>query len=140
MITHMTQVGTVFAPVADQNRALEFYVGRLGFEKVGDFEYGGGLRWVEVAPPGSAIAIALVPPGEGVSRGGDVTRCAIASEDVEAAHAVLAAAGVEVDEAIGREGTSRPGLVAPDTTIPDPVPAQFGFRDPDGNRFLVVQG
>jgi hypothetical protein len=31
--THITAVGTVIIPVSDQDRALEFYVGKLGFEK-----------------------------------------------------------------------------------------------------------
>jgi catechol 2,3-dioxygenase-like lactoylglutathione lyase family enzyme len=31
--THITGVGTVGVPVTDQDRALEFYVGKLGFEK-----------------------------------------------------------------------------------------------------------
>ena len=30
--THITGLGTVAVPVTDQDRALEFYVGRLGFE------------------------------------------------------------------------------------------------------------
>jgi catechol 2,3-dioxygenase-like lactoylglutathione lyase family enzyme len=37
----ITQVATVFVPVSDQDRALEFYVDRLGFEKRVDFSYGG---------------------------------------------------------------------------------------------------
>jgi catechol 2,3-dioxygenase-like lactoylglutathione lyase family enzyme len=136
--TRITQVGTVFVPVTDQDRALEFYVDKLGFEKRGDFEYGGGSRWVEVAPPGSTIAIALVPPSEGASAGGDAAHCALATEDIEADHATLRARGVDVDAEIGRAGTSRPGLVSLDASVPDPVPPQFSFRDPDGNRFLIV--
>ena len=65
--TRISQVATVFVPVADQDRALEFYLDKLGFEKRADFPYGEGGRWVEVAPPGSANAIALVPPREGGS-------------------------------------------------------------------------
>jgi catechol 2,3-dioxygenase-like lactoylglutathione lyase family enzyme len=43
--THITQVGTVIVPVSDQDRALEFYVGKLGFEKRVDAPYGeGGFR------------------------------------------------------------------------------------------------
>jgi hypothetical protein len=60
--TRIRQVATVFAPVADQDRALEFYLDKLGFEKRGDFPYGEGSRWVEVAPSGSTMPIALVPP------------------------------------------------------------------------------
>jgi catechol-2,3-dioxygenase len=63
--TRIGQVGTVFVPVADQDRALEFYLDKLGFEKRADFPYGEGSRWIEVAPPGSEIAIALVPAERG---------------------------------------------------------------------------
>ena len=52
----ITQVATVFVPVADQKRALVFYLDKLGFEKRADFSYAEGSRWIEVAPPGSAIA------------------------------------------------------------------------------------
>ncbi len=133
------QVGTVFAPVQNQERALEFFVGKLGFEKRVDFLYGGGIRWVEVAPPGSNHAIALVPIGEGRRpEGTPATICAMATKNIEAEHAKLKAQGVDVDE-IGRQGSSRSGLVSEDVSIPDPQPAQFLFRDSEGNRFLVVE-
>jgi len=137
--TRISQVGTVFVPVADQDRALDFYLDKLGFEKRADFPYGGGSRWIEVAPPGSAIAIALVPPSEGRSAGGDEARCALTTDDIEADHATLRARGVDVDAEIARTGTPRSGLVSIEATVADPVPAQFFFRDIDGNRFLIVQ-
>jgi catechol 2,3-dioxygenase-like lactoylglutathione lyase family enzyme len=137
--TRISQVGTVFVPVADQDRALEFYLDKLGFEKRGDFPYGEGSRWIEVAPPGSAIAIALVPPSEGESAGGDEAHCAFATEDIEADHATLRARGVEVDAEIARAGKRRSGLVSVEASVPDPLPPQFFFRDSDGNRFLIVQ-
>jgi hypothetical protein len=37
------------------------------------------------------------------------------------------------------EVASRPGLVSTDVTVADTTPAQLIFRDPDGNRFLLVQ-
>jgi catechol 2,3-dioxygenase-like lactoylglutathione lyase family enzyme len=135
--TRIRQVATVFVPVSDQDRALEFYLDKLGFEKRADFSYGDGSRWVEVAPPGSGNAIALVPPSEGESAGGDETHCAFTTEDIEADHAALRARGVDLDAEIGRRGT--PGLISTRVTIGDPVPPQFSFRDPDGNRFLIVQ-
>jgi catechol 2,3-dioxygenase-like lactoylglutathione lyase family enzyme len=137
--TNISQVGTVFVPVADQDRSLRFYVDKLGFEQRGDWVYGGSHRWVEVAPPGSAIAIALVPPTEGRAMAGDQTHCAFATTDIEADHATLISRGVDVDAGIGRAGRSRPGLVSVDVTVADPIPAQFCFRDPDGNRFLIVE-
>ncbi len=137
--THISQVGALFVPVVDLDRSLEFYVEKLGFEKRVDFIYGGHHRWVEVAPPGAANTIALVPPSEGESAGGDVARCAFATADIEADHATLRARGVDVDAEIARTGTPRSGLVSTEVTVEDPVPAQFFARDPDGNRFLIVQ-
>lgn len=134
----INQVGTVYVPVADQNRALSFYVDVLRFEKRFDFNYGQGHRWIEVAPVGAAHRIALVPRGEGRAPTGVQTLCALETSDVESMHAALKSHGVSVSD-IGRKGTSRTGLFADDVRVTDPVPAQFYFRDPDGNRFLVVQ-
>ncbi len=120
--THITQVGTVIIPVSDQDRALEFFVGKLGFEKRMDAPFGEGGRWVEVAPPGAATSIALVPPREGDPTGFEVS---FTTQDAEADHATLLARGVEADAALIRMG--------------DFVPPMLTFRDPDGNRFRVVE-
>jgi catechol 2,3-dioxygenase-like lactoylglutathione lyase family enzyme len=136
--SNITEVGTVFVPVTDQDRSLDFYVETLGFEKRVDFAYGGQHRWIEVAPPGAANTIALVPPGEGASAGVDAAYCAFATTDIEADHATLKAAGVEVDSDIASTGRRRPGLISLNASVSDPIPAQFFFRDPDGNRFLIV--
>jgi catechol 2,3-dioxygenase-like lactoylglutathione lyase family enzyme len=137
--TRISQVGTVFVPVADQDRALAFYLDTLGFEKRADFSYGAGSRWIEVAPPGAANAIALVPPSEGGSTGRDETHCAFATDDIEADHKTLRARGVDVDAEIARTGKRRPGLISIDVTVGNPVPPQFFFRDTEGNRFLIVE-
>ena len=55
-----TQLATVIVPVSDQDQAIEFYVGALGFEKRLDFVYDTGERWVEVVPPGAATSLTLV--------------------------------------------------------------------------------
>jgi catechol 2,3-dioxygenase-like lactoylglutathione lyase family enzyme len=136
--TCITQVATVFVPVSDQNRALEFYLLKLGFEKRVDFSYGETHRWIEVAPPGSTNAIALVPPSEGSAVGSERTYCAFTTKDIESDHATLLARGVDVDAEIARKGTSRAGLVSLEVVVENPVPPQFFFRDIDGNRFLIV--
>ena len=135
----ISEVGTVFVPVSDQDRSLEFFVDKLGLEKRAEFAYGEQHRWIEVAPPGAASALALVPPSEGASAGGDGARCAFATADIETAHATLRARGVDVDAAIAQTGTARSGLVSTAVSVEDPVPPQFFVRDPDGNRFLIVQ-
>ena len=119
--THMTQVGTVGIPVADQDRALAFYVEKLGFEKRMDVPFGQGERWVEVAPPGAATTIALVRSREGQPAGID-TQVRLTTSDAVADHAALRARGVDADAEIMRY----------------PVP-MFAFRDADGNRLRVVQ-
>jgi catechol 2,3-dioxygenase-like lactoylglutathione lyase family enzyme len=121
--TQITQVGTVMVPVADQNRAIEFYTEKLGFELRGDTPYGDGERWVEVAPPGAATTVALVPPREGQPVGVPAN-LGLTSEDVDADHAQLSEQGVDVDDVM-RMG--------------DPVPPMFFFRDQDGNTLLIVQ-
>jgi catechol 2,3-dioxygenase-like lactoylglutathione lyase family enzyme len=134
--THITQAATVIVPVSDQDRAIEFYVETLGFEKRSDFRYAGGERWVEVVPPGAATAITLVPPREGQSTGIE-TRVAFATEDVDGDHAELRARGVDVDEAVMRTGDP---VVYWGGAVLAGTPPMFLLRDPDGNSFLIVQG
>jgi catechol 2,3-dioxygenase-like lactoylglutathione lyase family enzyme len=122
--TQITQVATVLVPVSDQDRALDFYLDSLGFEKRTDTPYGEGERWVEVAPPGAATTIALVPPREGETAGIQ-TRVSFSSRDIDSDHAQLRARGVDADPEVMRMG--------------DPVPPMFFFRDPDGNQFFVIE-
>ena len=137
--TQIRQVGTVFVPVANQDRELKFYLEKLGFEKRVDASYGGGLRWIEVAPPGSTNAIPLVSKMEGEFAHSDETRFAFSTEDIEADLSTLRSRGVEVDEMVARTGKSRAGLLSTEVTVSDPMPPQFFFRDIDGNRFLIVE-
>ena len=121
--TRIKEVGTVIVPVSDQDRAIEFYTDKLGFEVRTDSAYGDGDRWVEVAPAGAATTIALVPPREGQSVGVP-TNMGLSTEDVDADHASLKERGADVDDVM-RMG--------------DPVPPMFFLRDQDGNSALVVQ-
>ena len=122
---NVTQVGRVCVTVADTDRAIDFYVGTLGFEKVVDVPMAPGMRWVEVALPGTVTTIALAPPPEGQSAGGGQTGICLDTSDVDADHAALKAAGVDVDDEVSRYG--------------DPVPPMFWLRDPDGNSLIVVE-
>jgi catechol 2,3-dioxygenase-like lactoylglutathione lyase family enzyme len=123
--TRLSQIGTVVIPVSDQDRAIEFYVETLGFEKRADVPFGDGYRWVEVAPADAATTIAIVPPPPGKPTGNVETGIALNTDDVDADHADLGAAGVDVDPEVSRMG--------------DPVPPMFWFRDPDGNTLMIVE-
>jgi catechol 2,3-dioxygenase-like lactoylglutathione lyase family enzyme len=122
--TRISKVGTVVIPVSDQDRAIDFYVEKLGFEKRADIPFGNGYRWVEVAPPGADTTIALAPPPEGRPTGGRETGIGLRTDDIDALHAELKGAGVDVDE------VSRMG---------DPVPPLTTLRDPEGNSLMVVE-
>ena len=120
--TRMTDVRTVGIPVADQDRALEFYTGTLGFEKRMEAPLPGGGRWIEVAPPGATTTLALVAARDGATAGVE-TGIRLASPEAEADHSHLRAHGVEVSELLQWPG----------------VPPMFTFRDPDGNGLTVVE-
>jgi catechol 2,3-dioxygenase-like lactoylglutathione lyase family enzyme len=119
------QVGRVCVTVADTDRAIEFYVDTLGFEKVVDVPMGEGMRWVEVKVANAPTTIALAPPPQGTEAGGVQTGICLDTSDVDADHAALKAAGVDVDEEVTRWGGS--------------VPPMFWLRDPDDNSLIVVQ-
>ena len=120
--THISRIHTVAIPVSDQERALAFYRDTLGFEVRRDAAFGAGQRWVEVAPNGAETTVALPPTHPGVKAGVD-TGVRLATDDAQAAHADLSAAGVDVDEVLNFPG----------------APPMFFLRDPDGNTLVIVE-
>jgi len=122
---NISKVGRVCVTTADTDRAIGFYVGTLGFEKVVDEPMGPDMRWVEVAIPGAETTIALAPPPPGQPAGGSQTGICLDTSDVDGAHAALRDAGADVDAEVTRYG--------------GPVPPMFWLRDPDGNSLIVVQ-
>jgi predicted enzyme related to lactoylglutathione lyase len=61
-----------------------------------------------------------------VTAGGKDTGTSLQTDDIDAYHAQLKARGVDVDAEVSRFG--------------DAVPPLFWFRDPEGNRLMVVEG
>jgi lactoylglutathione lyase len=121
--SRITGVYTIGIPVTDQDRALDFYVGTLGFEKRFDVpveQFGG--RWIEVAPPGAPVSIALVPERDGVPSGVE-TGIRLTTPDADAVHAHLKTRGVDVGEML---------------RWPE-APAMFAVRDQDGNGLEIVE-
>ena len=116
-------LATAMFSVSDQDAAVAFYTGRLGWEVRSDTRFGpdGAYRWVEVAPPGSVARLALNPP-----MGGDPGGAAVGIEvdDVLAEHARLTAiGGLDLDPAPAQ----MPG-----------APLMFALRDPDANSLWIV--
>jgi catechol 2,3-dioxygenase-like lactoylglutathione lyase family enzyme len=119
-MTTMTDVRTIGVTVRDQDAALDFYVGTLGFEKRLDAPISPTQRWVEVAPRGATTSIALTA---GRPDGPTDTGIRFAVTDAASERNDLAARGVAVGELLQW----------------DQVPPMFEFDDPDGNHFYVVE-
>jgi catechol 2,3-dioxygenase-like lactoylglutathione lyase family enzyme len=122
---HIPGVGTVYLAVSNQDRAVAFYRDILGFEVRTDTEFGAGFRWIEVAPAGAYTVIALVPPmrAEDPQPGGNAP-FGFDTPNLGAAIAEFSSRGVTFEDVMGGEA---------------PVPPMAYFRDPDGNRILLVE-
>jgi catechol 2,3-dioxygenase-like lactoylglutathione lyase family enzyme len=113
-------------PVADVDAAKRFYTEQVGFALDHDVAPGGGMRVVQMTPPGSACSVVI---GEGLPLGepGSVKGVQLVVEDLDAIRAELTGRGVEVSEVqqLGPEGS--PG-------------SRFAFfQDPDGNGWAVQE-
>ena len=116
-------LATAMFSVSDQDAALAFYTGRLGWELRSDTRFGpqDEHRWIEVAPAGSAARLALNPPMGGTPGGAAI---GVEVPDVLAEHARLrAVGGIDLDP----EPMQMPG-----------APQMFALRDPDGNHVWIV--
>lgn len=118
----ITDIRTVGIPVVDQERALAFYIGKLGFETRLDVPMGEGARWIEVAPPHAATTIALIR-AHGTLPAGVETGIRFTTPDAGANHADFLARGIDADDILRWPG----------------VPAMFAFRDQDGNGLEIVE-
>ncbi len=119
--THITGVHAVSIPVENQDDALRFYTGTLGFTTLRDTPTPGGGRFIELAPGRTSVIITLEPAAPNVTRGAIGIR--FTTGDAGNAHAAFTAAGVDTDDILRWPG----------------VPAMFSFRDPDGNALSVTE-
>ena len=111
----------VNVPVSDVDRAKAFYVEKAGFTLDQDAEVAGGVRFIQLTPPGSAASISI---GSGLSSmtPGSIEGLQLVVDDIQAARQELAARGVEVS----------------DVQVYDWGSFVF-FTDPDGNGWAVQQ-
>jgi catechol 2,3-dioxygenase-like lactoylglutathione lyase family enzyme len=113
-------------PVADVDRAKEFYAGKLGFNVDLDQRFGEKFRVCQLTPPGSACSITI---GVGVidTPPGSVQGLHLVVQDIHAARAELLARGVDIAEV---EDMGAPGK---------PTVSYAAFKDPDGNGWTLQQ-
>ena len=114
-------------PVSNVDTAKEFYQG-LGWRLDADFDLGGGVRVVQLTPPGSACSVSF---GTGFVPGMELV-----VEDIEAARADLVGHGAEVSEVFHREGGKMVSGLAPGH---ESYNSYASFKDPDGNDWLLQE-
>ncbi len=120
----ITLLRSVTVCVRSQDRAVEFYVGKLGFEKRRDEPLGEGARWIEVAPAGADTALVLFTPPGLEKRIGEFTGIMFDCDDILTTYEELKSRGVEFKQAPAEQWW---GMLM----------AQF--EDADGNSFVLVQ-
>ena len=115
------RIELIFVPVTDVDRAIEFYVDKVGFHLDMQARVDDNIRFVQVTPPTSACSIAF---GEGITEmtPGTQNSIQVVVPDAEAARRELLERGVDA---------------------PEVQTLQWGsftsFTDPDGNTWTLQQ-
>lgn len=115
--------------VADYDEAIDFYVGKLGFDLIEDTQMGPGKRWVVVSPGDGGSRFVLARASDEAQRavvggqGGGRVWLFLHTEDFAADHARMSAAGVRFLEAPRHE----------------PYGSVAVFEDLYGNRWDLLQ-
>jgi catechol 2,3-dioxygenase-like lactoylglutathione lyase family enzyme len=125
----------IVVPVSDVDRAKAFYVDQAGFDLLVDHSAGDDFRVVQLVPPGSACAIALMKNNVEMAPG-TLHGLHLCVSDIDAARAQLLERGVDASELFHfGEGGQQSG--------PDPERQSYNtflsFKDPDANTWLVQE-
>lgn len=111
----------ISVPVADQQRAKIFYRDVLGFDVVHEEPMGPEMSWIQLAPKGQSVTIALVTWFEQMKPGG-LQGVMVNTADIDQEHRVLTGRGLKLTE-IKQEPWGRFAM----------------FNDPDGNGWILRQ-
>ena len=120
MIKH---IKFVTVPVADQNRALDFYTDKLGFTIITDQPFDEKQRWIELRVPKAETRVVLSTMDGDEKRIGSMMPATFACEDIEQTYKELSARGVEF---MGEPQKQHWGSYAM-------------FKDSEGNRFVLSE-
>ena len=118
MIKHIKFISI---PVADQNRALDFYTEKLGFTIITDQPFDEKHRWIELRVPKAATRVVLFTMDGDEKRIGSMMPATFACDDIEKTYEELSARGVEF---MGAPQKQHWGSYAM-------------FKDSEGNRFVL---
>ena len=107
-------------PVADQQRALDFYTRKLGFTIHTDQAFG-KMRWIELGIGGTPTKVVLFTPAGHENRIGTFTGISFETDSVEKTYEELVQRGVEFVQPPKREHWGSSAI----------------FKDSEGNQFVL---
>ncbi|GAB3931155.1 VOC family protein [Kribbella albertanoniae] len=131
----------VVVPVADVDRAKEFY-GGLGWRLDADFAFDNGFRIVQFTPPGSPASVQF---GTAVTTAepGSAQGLYLVVDDVEEARTELSKLGVEVSEVFHPGAPGAQFEAGAQNRVAGRDESSYGsfatFQDPDGNTWLLQE-
>ena len=115
------QIKFISIPVADQNRALDFYTEKLGFTIITDQPFDDKQRWIELRVPKAETRVVLFTPEGDETRIGSFMNMSYACDDIEKTYAELTERGVKFEGPPSKEPWGNYAI----------------FKDTEGNRFVV---
>ena len=119
----ISRIHSVTVAVADQDKALDFYVNAVGWKKGMDTQFGDGMRWLTVVPPGGNTELVLAHTSWGGPAGRE-TGISLVTPDIDQTYGTLSERGVRFKQ--------------PVEVMPWGQKATW-FSDPDGNEFFLVE-
>ncbi|MEZ5215795.1 MAG: VOC family protein [Ilumatobacteraceae bacterium] len=126
-----------FLPHIDAEASLAFYRDVLGFSVVNDVGYG-DMRWITMAPPGSAGATLVLQPPTADPGITDDERRVIAEMMAKGTYGMLVLSSDDLETAFARIQTGDVEIVQ------EPMDQPYGvrdcaLRDPAGNMVRIQQ-
>ena len=111
----------VSIPVADQNRAREFYTEKLGFTIITDQPFDKKQRWIELRIPKAETRVVLFTAPGDEKRIGSQMPVSFECEDIDATYQQLSGRGVKFDGPPEKQ----------------PWGTYAMFKDSEGNGFVL---
>ncbi len=123
----------IVVPTVDLDRAKDFYIENAGFKLLVDHSAGEDFRVIQLQPPGSACAIALMKNSE---RAGSLQGLHLVVTNIDTAHAEITARGTEASELLHFDDGRQ--VLGADPAHGD-YNTFFTFSDRDGNGWMVQE-
>jgi predicted enzyme related to lactoylglutathione lyase len=120
-VAMIKQIKFVSIPVADQNRALDFYTDKLGFTIITDQPFNKKQRWIELRVPKAETRLVLFTAEGDEKRIGSMMPMSYSCDDIDKTYEELKGRGVEFEGPPEKQSWGKYAM----------------FKDSEGNRFVV---